>query len=97
MSDATTKGIRTQVLNIHRTMASSDEAANSMETPWSDKVVGLHFLSKPKLNARTQFESDGKPLGMVISLLMKESIDIPLLEARRASRGHRASPHPTHS
>lgn len=63
VTDATTKGIRAQLLNTRRTLASSDEATNTMETPWSDKDAGLHFLSKPKLNTWTQAECDNNATG----------------------------------
>ena len=62
-TDSTTKGIRNCLQNNKCAIVSSDEAANTFETPMSDKDAGLHFLSKAKLNTWTQSEYDGPATG----------------------------------
>ena len=58
-TDSTTKGIRNCLEQYGRCAVSSDEAANTFDTKFSDRESGLHFLPPTKLNTWTQGEYDG--------------------------------------
>ena len=61
MVEATSKGIRTCILNTDRCSATTDEIVNTFPTPWSEsKQAGaqVHFLSRSKLCTYTQGEQD---------------------------------------
>ncbi|CAK0825868.1 unnamed protein product, partial [Prorocentrum cordatum] len=62
-TDCTTKGIRKQLEEHGRCGISSDEAANTFQTPFSDVESGVHYLSCAKLNTWTQSEHDGPATG----------------------------------
>ena len=56
--EATLKGCRTSILNNGAFAACSDEASNTLQTPWSDACAGINFLSRSKLNTFSQAEHD---------------------------------------
>ncbi|CAK0801151.1 unnamed protein product, partial [Prorocentrum cordatum] len=56
-------GIRKQLEEHGRCGISSDEAANTFQTPFSDVESGVHYLSCAKLNTWTQSEHDGPATG----------------------------------
>ncbi|CAJ1457592.1 unnamed protein product [Effrenium voratum] len=62
-TDCTTKGVRLSLQEHGRCAISSDEAANTFLTKYSDKDCGLHFLAPAKLNTWTQCEHDGPATG----------------------------------
>ncbi|CAE7917876.1 unnamed protein product [Symbiodinium necroappetens] len=62
-TDSTTKGIRNCLEAHSRCAVSSDEAATTFDTKFSDKESGLHFLAPTKLNTWTQGEYDGPQTG----------------------------------
>ena len=62
-TDSTTKGIRNCLEQHGRCAVSSDEAANTFDTKFSDRESGLHFLPPTKLNTWTQGEYDGPLTG----------------------------------
>ena len=59
LTDATTRAVRGTIDKHRRTGVSSDEASCTIETPYSDKESGIHFLPKTMLNRWTQSEYDG--------------------------------------
>ena len=57
MVEASTKGIRTNILNNDRCSATSDEIVNSFVTPWGEqKQAGatINHYCRNKLNTYTQ-------------------------------------------
>eukprot|EP00435_Cladocopium_sp_Y103_P060230 s512_g22.t1 len=62
-TDCTTKGVRNCLQEFARCGVSTDEAANTFETKFSDKESGIHFVSMTKLNTWTQSEFDGTATG----------------------------------
>ena len=62
-TDCTIKGVRNCLQEFGRCGVSTDEAANTFETKFSDKESGIHFVSMTKLNTWTQSEFDGSATG----------------------------------
>ena len=62
-TDCTTKGVRNCLKDHKRCGISTDEAANTFDTKFSDKESGIHFVSVTKLNTWTQAEFDGSATG----------------------------------
>ena len=58
LKEATTAGVRTLLYNYSRCRFVTDEVANSIGTPFSEKGPTVHYLSKALLCTWTQGEAD---------------------------------------
>ena len=58
MNEATTKGIRACLREFQEAAVTSDEATNTIKTPWTDEEANLNLMSRAKLNTFTQCEAD---------------------------------------